>query len=85
MLILLFICAIVIAMKKETLHKRLMIANDSIYYIYTHIEKHIDIDELSQDFVVSKLNMQRIFKEAFGKNIYESIKSIRLKKPQTFF
>ncbi|WP_345978703.1 AraC family transcriptional regulator [Sulfurimonas sp. HSL3-2] len=67
-------------MKKETLQKRIKIANDIMYYVYTHIETHIDIDELSQDFGVSKYHMQRIFKEAFGRNIYESIKSIRLQK-----
>ena len=67
-------------MKKETLQKRTKIANDIMYYIYTHIETNIDIEELSIDLGVSKFHMHRIFKEAFGKNIYESIKSIRLQK-----
>ena len=67
-------------MKKETLQKRTKIANDIMYYIYTHIEINIDIEELSIDLGVSKFHMHRIFKEAFGKNIYESIKSIRLQK-----
>jgi AraC family transcriptional regulator len=67
-------------MKKETLEKRTKLANDMMYYIYTHIETHIDIQELSEDLNVSKFHMHRIFKEAFGKNIYESIKSIRLQK-----
>jgi len=67
-------------MKKATLQKRTKIANDIMYYIYTHIDTHIDIEELSSDLVVSKFHMHRIFKEAFGKNIYESIKSIRLQK-----
>ena len=67
-------------MKKETLQKRTKIANDIMYYIYTHIETNIDIEELSIDLNVSKFHMHRIFKEAFGKNIYESIKSIRLQK-----
>ncbi|CAA6806740.1 MAG: Transcriptional regulator, AraC family (GyrI domain), partial [uncultured Sulfurovum sp.] len=67
-------------MKKETLQKRTKIANDMMYYIYTHIETHIDIQELSNTLGVSKFHMHRIFKEAFGKNIYESIKSIRLQK-----
>ena len=67
-------------MKKETLQKRTNIANDMMYYIYTHIETHIDIQELSDTLGVSKFHMHRIFKEAFGKNIYESIKSIRLQK-----
>lgn len=67
-------------MKKDTLQKHTQIANDIMYYIYTHIETHIDIEELSIDLDVSKFHMHRIFKEAFGKNIYESIKSIRLQK-----
>jgi len=67
-------------MKKETLDRRVQIANDIMYYIYTHIDIHIDIEELSQNLDVSKFHMHRIFKEVFGKNIYESIKSIRLQK-----
>lgn len=67
-------------MKKETLQKRTKIANDIMYYIYTHIDTHIDIEDLSIDLNVSKFHMHRIFKDAFGKNIYESIKSIRLQK-----
>ena len=67
-------------MKKETLQKRTKIANDIMYYIYTHIETNIDIEELSIDLGISKFHMHRIFKEAFEKNIYESIKSIRLQK-----
>ena len=67
-------------MKKDTLQKRTKIANDIMYYIYTHIDTNIDIEELSIDLDVSKFHMHRIFKEAFGKNIYESIKSIRLQK-----
>jgi len=67
-------------MKKETLKKRTKIANDILYYIYTHIDTHIDVEELSIDLNVSKFHMHRIFKDAFGKNIYESIKSIRLQK-----
>ncbi|MBD3789853.1 MAG: GyrI-like domain-containing protein [Campylobacterales bacterium] len=67
-------------MKKETLQKRTKIANNIMYYIYTHIETHIDLDELSHDLGVSKFHMHRIFKEAFDTNIYESIKSIRLQK-----
>ena len=38
-----------------------------MYYIYTHIETHIDIEELSIDLGISKFHMHRIFKEAFGK------------------
>ena len=67
-------------MKKETMQKRIKLANDVMYYIYTHIETHIDLEELCEDMHVSKFHLHRIFKEAFGKNIYESIKSIRLQK-----
>ncbi|MFA7083346.1 MAG: AraC family transcriptional regulator [Arcobacteraceae bacterium] len=67
-------------MKRDTLSKRIKIANNIMYYIYTHIDTNIDIEELSYDLNVSKFHMHRIFKEIFGRNIYESIKSIRLQK-----
>lgn len=67
-------------MKKETLDKRTKIANDIMFYIYTHIDTDIDIEDLSYDLKISKFYMHRIFKEVFGRNIYESIKSIRLQK-----
>lgn len=67
-------------MKKETLQKKVKIANDIMFYIYTHIDINIDMDELAHDLNVSKFYMHKIFKEIFGKNIYESIKSIRLQK-----
>ncbi|MBU1657558.1 AraC family transcriptional regulator [bacterium] len=67
-------------MKRETLQKRVQIANDIMYYIYTHIDTNIDVNELSSDLNVSKFHMHRIFKDVFGRNIYESIKSIRLQK-----
>ncbi|WP_309499918.1 AraC family transcriptional regulator [Sulfurovum sp.] len=67
-------------MRRETMQKRVQIANDIMYYIYTHIDTNINIDELSSDLNVSKFHMHRVFKEVFEKNIYESIKSIRLQK-----
>ena len=72
-------------MKKETLEKRTKIANDILYYIYTHIEINIDLEELSIDLKVSKFHMHRIFKEVFGRNIYESINQSDYKKHQTYF
>lgn len=60
--------------------KRIQIANDITYYIYTHIDTNIDIDELSSNLNVSKFHIHQIFKDVFEKNIYESIKSIRLQK-----
>lgn len=79
-IIILIFCTIIQFMKKETQYRHVQIANDIMYYIYTHIDTHIDIEDLSRDLQVSKFHMHRIFKEAFGKNIYESIKSIRLQK-----
>ncbi|QOG13018.1 AraC family transcriptional regulator [Arcobacter sp. FWKO B] len=67
-------------MKKDTFDKRTKIANDIMFYIYTHIDTDIDIEELSFDLRISKFHMHRIFKEVFGRNIYESIKLIRLQK-----
>lgn len=67
-------------MKKETLQKKVKIANDVMYYIYTHIDTNIDVNELADDLKISKFYMHKIFKEVFEKNIYESIKSIRLQK-----
>ena len=67
-------------MKKETHQKHLRIANDLMYYIYTHIDTPINIDELAEAFTIDKFYLHKIFKNVFGRNIYESIKSIRLQK-----
>jgi AraC family transcriptional regulator len=67
-------------MKKDTMQQHTKIANDIIYYIYKYIDTHINLDELSEDLGVSKFHMHRIFKNEFGKNVYESIKSIRQQK-----
>lgn len=67
-------------MKKETLLKRTRIANNVMSYIYLHIDTEISLDELSEQAGVSRFHMHRIFRETFGRNIYESIKSIRLQK-----
>ena len=56
------------------------IANAIMYYIYKYIDTDINLDELSHDLGISKFHMHRIFKKEFEKNIYESIKSIRLQK-----
>jgi len=70
-------------MKRSTLNKKTKISNDILFYIYTHIEVDINMDELAQSFNISKFYMHKIFKEIFGRNIYESIKSIRLQKAST--
>jgi len=67
-------------MKKTTLQNHTKIANDIMYYIYTHIDIDIDVEDLSKMVGVSKFYMHKIFKNIFEKNIYESIKSIRLQK-----
>ena len=67
-------------MKKNPYEKRAKIANDVMNYVYKYIDTNINIDELSLELNVSKFHLHRIFKDEFGKNIYESIKSIRLQK-----
>jgi AraC family transcriptional regulator len=67
-------------MKKDTLNKHTKIANDIMYYIYKYIDTDINLDELSFDLQISKFHMHRVFKQEFGQNIYETIKSIRLQK-----
>lgn len=67
-------------MKRETLDKKIKISNDLMFYIYTHIETDINIDELADHYKINKFYLHKIFKEVFGRNIYESIKSIRLQK-----
>ena len=66
--------------KKNTRDTHIYIANKTMAYIYQNIDTPINIDELSQNFGVSKIHLHRIFKEQMGINIYESIKSIRLQK-----
>ncbi|MEA1981978.1 MAG: AraC family transcriptional regulator [Campylobacterota bacterium] len=67
-------------MKRETLNKKTQISNDILFYIYTNIDTDINMDELAQSFNISKFYMHKIYKEIFNRNIYESIKSIRLQK-----
>lgn len=67
-------------MKKATIEKHTKLANNIMYYIYKYIDTDINLDELSIELDISKFHMHRIFKEEFGENIYETIKSIRLQK-----
>lgn len=62
------------------MQKHTKIANAIMYYIYKYVDTDINLDELSHDLGISKFHMHRIFKKEFEKNIYESIKSIRLQK-----
>ncbi|HIQ27816.1 MAG TPA: helix-turn-helix domain-containing protein [Sulfurovum sp.] len=70
-------------MKRKTLEKKTNISNDLMYYIYTHIDTDINLDELASTFGINKFYMHKIFKEIFGRNIYETIKSVRLQKAST--
>ena len=67
-------------MKKNTKIEHTKLANNIMYYIYKYIDTYINLDELSQDLKISKFHMHRVFKNEFGRNIYESIKNIRLQK-----
>lgn len=67
-------------MKRKTYLKKIRLANDLMFYIYTHIESDINLDELAASMEIDKFYLHKIFKEIFGRNIYESIKSIRLQK-----
>lgn len=67
-------------MKKEALNRHTIVANKIMSYIYKNIDTDINLDWLGEEMGVSKYHMLRIFKESFGRNIYESIKSVRLQK-----
>ena len=62
------------------MQKHTQIANDINYYIYKYIDTNINLDELSSHLGISKFHLHRIYKSVFGKNVYESIQSIRLQK-----
>jgi len=70
-------------MKRKTLEKKTNVSNDIMYYIYSHIDTDINLDELAETFGINKFYMHKIFKEIFGRNIYETIKSVRLQKAST--
>ena len=73
----------VLYMRKSTLERKTNISNDLMFYIYRHIDTNINLDELAEKFSINKFYMHKIFKEIFGRNIYETIKSIRLQKAST--
>lgn len=66
--------------KKSTQNLHNQIVNDVMYYVYDYIDTDINIDELADNFGVSRFHLHKVFKEQMGKNIYETIKSIRLQK-----
>ena len=79
-MLILFTKNAIIRYEKKYYEKRAKIANDVMNYVYKYIDTNINIDELCLELNVSKFHLHRIFKDEFGKNIYESIKSIRLQK-----
>jgi len=67
-------------MRRATMEKKIAIANDLMFYIFTHIDTDINLDEQAVRLGVDRVYMHKIFKEIFGRNIYESIKAIRMQK-----
>ncbi len=66
--------------KKKTVNLHKKIANETLRYIYNHIDTDINLDELANNFKISKFHLHKLFKKQIGINIYETIKSIRLQK-----
>ncbi len=67
-------------MKKSTIQKHTKLANDVMFYIYTHLDSIVDTEDISKIFSVDKYYLHKVFKEVFGENIYATIRSIRLQK-----
>lgn len=67
-------------MKKETMRQRADIVNKALYRIYSNIEADLTVEELAKDEGISAHHLHRIWKEETGKNLHETIKSIRLQK-----
>jgi AraC family transcriptional regulator len=66
--------------KKETFNRHQKLAFKVLEYIYKYIDTNINIEELASDLSVDRFHLQKVFKEQFDTNIYETIKSIRLQK-----
>jgi len=67
-------------MKKDTKNQRADIVNSVLYHIYSYIDTQLAADGLAIQEGVSTHHLHRIFKEETGKNLFETIKSIRLQK-----
>lgn len=67
-------------MKRETKNQRADTVNGVLSYIYLHIDTDLNVAELAQMNELSSHHLHRIFKEETGKNLFETIKSIRLQK-----
>lgn len=67
-------------MKRYTKQKRAEIVNQALYYIYKNIASSLTIIEIAEVCRISPHHFHRIFKEETGKNLHETILSIRLQK-----
>ena len=62
------------------MRQRADIVNKALYRIYSNIEADLTVEELAKDEGISAHHLHRIWKEETGKNLHETIKSIRLQK-----
>ncbi|MGD9970199.1 MAG: GyrI-like domain-containing protein [Sulfuricurvum sp.] len=67
-------------MKRETKHHHADIVNAVLSYIYLNIDTDLHAEELATMQEISVHHLHRLFKEETRKNLYETIKSIRLQK-----
>lgn len=66
--------------KKDTFNKHQKLSFKVLEYINRYIDTDINIDYLASELKVNRFHLQKIFKEQFNTNIYQTIKSIRLQK-----
>ncbi|MCG3675272.1 AraC family transcriptional regulator [Aliarcobacter butzleri] len=66
--------------KKETFNRHQKLAFKVLEHINRYIDTDINIDYLANELEVDRFHLQKVFKEQFDTNIYETIKSIRLQK-----
>lgn len=66
--------------KKETFNKHQKLSFKVLEYIHKYIDTDINIDYLAVELNVDRFHLQKVFKEQFDTNIYQTIKSIRLQK-----
>ncbi len=66
--------------KNNTLNRHQKLAFKVLEHINKYIDTDINIDYLASELKVDRFHLQKIFKEQFNSNIYETIKSIRLQK-----
>lgn len=66
--------------KKETVNRHQKLCFKVLEHINKYIDTDINIAYLADELKVDRFHLQKIFKEQFDANIYETIKSIRLQK-----